>query len=172
MHQRGRRRSGEGGETTDNELSLPVDSYATKHPAAVISGDDITRARARRGEERSSLTTNSRTARNKPDERRIMHTHVRTFQGRSFHLDRQKNRRVQREMEATRDSRPVQIQSTDRSCVLWRAIKMPPIALSAGWKVWLFDNDPSRMSATELCAGFQRLSAREATGRYRIRCIK
>lgn len=70
------------------ELSLPVNSYATKHPAAMISGDDITRARVRRGEE--ALSTNSRTARNKPDERRIMHTYVRTFQGRSFHLGRQK----------------------------------------------------------------------------------
>lgn len=58
--ERGKRR-----ETTDNELSLLVDSYATKHPAAVISRDDITRIQVRRGEE--TLTTNSRTARNKPE---------------------------------------------------------------------------------------------------------
>lgn len=73
----------------DNELSLPSDSYATKHPAAEISGDDITWARTRRGggaRARARAHTNSRTARNKPDERRIMHICVRTFQGRSFHL--------------------------------------------------------------------------------------
>lgn len=87
MHLHARPVAGKG-KTTDNELSLLVDPYATKHPAAMISGDDITRTRVRRGEE--ALSTNSRTARNKPDERRIMHTHVRTFQGRSFHLGRQK----------------------------------------------------------------------------------
>lgn len=124
---------GYGREATNNEALLAGrDSYATKHPAA---GDfkgwhhSVFRARHR---QKGALATNSRTARNKPDGGRIMHTCVRTFQGRSFHFGWQKVRRMQRE-KATRAivvlskySRPI-----DRSCrFMARSLKYRDMSLS------------------------------------------